>query len=230
MEKHINAYDLELFRVRDKLLLMSEKVGECLSEAMKAFLGQDNVLAQSILAGDDVIDKLDEEVEITSLNLISLQQPDDRDLRFLAAAMRIGHELERIGDYACDIAEAASYIKHQEPFFQSLVTLRRMADLVRAMLQKSLQAYMEKNLKSAAQMDDDDNEVDRIFLALFNMLTCCMKQNPEYIEQASAILLVARYLERIGDHVVNIAEMTIFSESGERHPFKVRKNKAGQSS
>ena len=221
MVKHLNAYDKSLIEIKEQLLLMSEKVGKRLSEAMHSFIHQDERLAESVLLGDDEIDNLDETIEMNSLNVISLQQPEDHDLRFLAAAMRISRELERIGDYACDIAESTLQLKLKTPFFKPLVDVPKMADLVQAMLRKSLKAHVEKDLAAARQMDDDDNEVDQLFLALLQELTEYMKKGPEYVEQLSTLLLVTRYLERIGDHAVNISEMTIFTESGVRHPFKI---------
>jgi phosphate transport system protein len=88
------------------------------------------------------------------------------------------------------------------------------------MLEKSRKAHFDKDLNAAREMDDDDQAIDDIFTALLRELVDYMKKKPEFVEQASAILLAIRYLERIGDHVVNIAEMTIFAETGERHPFK----------
>ena len=225
MVGHLNAYDRALVQIREKLVLMSEKAGKRLSEAMHSFIHQDDLLANAVISSDDEIDAMDEEIEMESLNLISLQQPVDRDLRFLASAMRISRELERISDYACDIAKASLHLKEKIPFFKPLVDVPRMADLVQAMMRKSLKAHVENNLIIARQMDDDDTEVDQLFLALLEELTEYMKKGPEYVDQASIILLISRYLERIGDHVVNISEMTIFTEVGERHPFKASKAK-----
>ncbi len=223
MIKHLNAYDRALIQIGDRLLKMGDLVGNRLSQAMRSLIDQDEALAKSVVAGDDEIDVIDEALEMEALELISLQQPVDRDLRFLAAAMRISRDLERIGDYACDIAETTILLKGKGPYFKPLVDVPRMGELVQAMMRKSLKAHVEKDLGSARQMHDDDNEVDNLFLLLLEELTDYMKKGPEYVDQASNLLLVARYLERIGDHVVNISEMTIFAEAGERHPFKTRK-------
>ncbi|MGE5575807.1 MAG: phosphate signaling complex protein PhoU [Syntrophothermus sp.] len=223
MIKHLNAYDRALIQIGDRLLKMGDLVGNRLSQAMRSLIDQDEALAKSVVAGDDEIDVIDEALEMEALELISLQQPVDRDLRFLAAAMRISRDLERIGDYACDIAETTILLKGKGPYFKPLVDVPRMGELVQAMMRKSLKAHVEKDLASARQMHDDDNEVDNLFLLLLEELTDYMKKGPEYVDQASNLLLVARYLERIGDHVVNISEMTIFAEAGERHPFKTRK-------
>jgi phosphate transport system protein len=218
--KHLNAYDRALIEISKRLAIMSESVSMHLDEAMNSLVDQDVETAKALIEGDEVIDGLEESLEMESLELISLQQPMDRDLRFLAAAMRIGRELERINDYACDIAKLTLGLQPKTPFFKPLVDIPRMAELVQTMMQKSLKAYTEKNLTLAQQMDHDDDLIDQLFESLLTELTAYMKKGPEYVDQASSLLLAARYLERIGDHIVNIAEMVIFTETGERHPFK----------
>ncbi|MGE5551843.1 MAG: phosphate signaling complex protein PhoU [Bacteroidota bacterium] len=223
MNRRLNAYDCALIEIGQRLLGMGDLVERRLSEAMCALTDQDEQLAQTALAGDDEVDALDEALEMEVIDLISLQQPVDRDLRFMAAAMRISRDLERIADYACDIAEIALLLKGKGPYFKPLVDVPRMGGLVQAMMRKSLKAHVEKDLVSARRMHDEDAEVDTLFRLLLEELTDFMKKGPEYVDQASNLLLAARYLERIGDHVVNIAEMTIFAETGVRHPFKTRK-------
>lgn len=220
MVRRLNAYDRALLEIGERLLAMGDRVGQRLELAMRSLREQDEQLARRVLASDDEIDSLDESLEMDSLELISLQQPMDRDLRFLAAAMRIGHELERIADYACDIAEATLAMVGRGPYFKPLEDVPRMGELVQAMMHKSLQAYVKKDLAAAGQLDNDDQAVDELFVGLQEELTGFMKRGPQYVDQASNLLLVARYLERIGDHVVNISEMTIFAATGERHPFK----------
>lgn len=213
MLKRLNAYDQALIEIKEELLTMSRKVGTRLTEAMHSFIEQDWELAKSTAADDDEIDSYDESIEKKALELITLQQPTDYELRFLTAAIRISRELERIGDYACDIAEATLQLKSKAPFFKPLVDLPKLAELVQVMMRKSLDSYFDKNLSAARQLDNDDGEVDSLFLILLEELTGYMKKGPEYVDQASMILLVTRYLERVGDHVVNIAEMCIFTKT-----------------
>lgn len=223
MIRRLNAYDRALLQIGDRLLNMGDLVGRRLEDALRSLTRQDPDLARRLLASDEEVDSLDESLEMDSLELISLQQPMDQDLRFLAAAMRISRDLERIGDYACDIAEAALALAGRGPYFKPLEDVPRMGELVQAMMRKSLRAHVEKDLAAARQLDSDDEAVDQLFLALQEELTDYMKRGPQYVDQASNLLLVARYLERIGDHVVNISEMTIFAATGERHPFKKAK-------
>jgi phosphate transport system protein len=220
MIRHYNAYELALQHIEEELLLMGNKVSQCLAEAMQAFFRQDEESAVVIIQSDDEIDTLDEDVELQSLNLLSLQQPVDRDLRILATLMRVSRELERIADYACDIAKETVRMKQKRIVYKPLANLQRLVELVQTMLGKCLVAFSDKDLVAAGQMDDDDMAVDRLFELLVVEIIGQMKQDHNWVELGSAILLVARYLERIGDHVVNIAEMTIFVENGERHPFK----------
>lgn len=216
----MNAYDRAMVKIKEQLLAISEQVGQQLQLAMESFIKQDKALAQTVVNGDDAIDQADSQLEIDALELISIQQPVVQDLRFLAAAMRISRDLERVGDYACDIAEITLRLKAKEEWFKPLIDVPRMAELAQAMLKKSLSAYRDLNLVMAREMDDDDRAVDRLYFDLYNELTSYVQNNPEAVDQAFSILLIARYLERIADHAVNIAEMVIFIETGDRHPFK----------
>lgn len=220
MTRRLNSYDRALLKIGDRMNQMGQLVGDRLAMAVNSFIEQNDNMAEQVINGDDEIDAMDETIEAEAINLILLQQPVDHDLRFLVAAMRISREMERISDYACDIAEVTLWLKVKAPFFKPLVDLPRMAGLVQKMMAKSIKAHCEQDLSAARQMDDDDCEVDHLFQVLLQELLEWMKKSPEYVEQASMILLVVRYLERIGDHIVNISEMTIFMKTGERHPFK----------
>lgn len=220
MLKHQNAYDRALLQIRNRLGDLAGLVEERLCQAMSALVNQDNTLATRIFRGDDDVDSVVEALEKDCLDLILLQQPTDSDLRFLSAAMRIGREMERIADYACDIAELTLELQEKVPFFKPLIDLPRMADLVADMLRQGTKAFLDQDLAGARRVAESDGPVDQLFIALLQELTDYMKKGPEYVDQASRLLLVARYLERIGDHVVNIVEMVVFIATGERHPFK----------
>ena len=220
LAKYLNAYERALLKLGQDLLKMGDLVAARLADAMRSLVNQDAALAQHVLDQDDEVDQMDYELEQEALELISLQQPTDTDLRFLAAAMRISRDMERVGDYACDIAEVTLTLLDKGPYFKPLVDVPRMGELVQAMLRKSLGAYVNKDVGPAREMHGDDSAVDTLFRLLLDELTGYMKKGPEYVDQASNLLLVARYLERVGDHIVNIAEMTIFAQTGDRRPFK----------
>ncbi len=222
MFRRLNAYDRAMLGMKDRLLVLSELVVKQLHQAMDSFLNQDGILAKAVIHGDDAIDELEAALEMEAMELISIQQPVDQDLRFLAAIMRISRELERISDYACDIAEATLGLNDKGKWIQPLSDLPHMAELVYTMLAKSLKAYREKDLTLAGQLDTDDDQVDRLYAAIYQELAQLMKTNPDNVDQGLNILLIVRYLERVGDHVVNIAEMAIFVETGARHPFRVK--------
>ncbi len=223
MSRRLDAYDRALLQIGTRLSNLGDLAGRRLAEALDSLVAQDIALAEKVIRGDDEIDLIDETLEMEAIELISLQQPVDRDLRFMFAATRISRDLERIADYAVNIAEVTFQLAGKGPYFKPLVDVPRLGELVQTMMHKSLQAHLDKDLSAAGQMHDDDAAVDDLFRRLLAELTEYMKKGPEYVDQASNLLLVARYLERVGDHAVNIAEMTIFAATGERHPFKSRK-------
>ncbi|MDN5361358.1 MAG: phosphate transport system protein [Moorella sp. (in: firmicutes)] len=220
MNRILNAYDRALLDLQQNILRMGEYVADQLDQALQALKDQDRELARRVVEGDDVADDLAHDVEMSSLDLISLQQPTGDDLRTLATVMRVSRELERIGDYAVNIAEVAGRLAKLGPYFKPLVDIPHMSDLARAMLRRSLQALVERNLEIAREVVAADDAVDRLFEALYDELVAYMKRGPEYVDQASYLALVARYLERIADHAVNVAEMVVYRETGRRRAFK----------
>ncbi len=222
MGRFINAYDRALLDLQKNLLQMGDYVAGQLDQALAALKTQDVKMARQVIAGDDAIDDLDHNIEMSALDLFSLQQPSGEDLRTLATVMRVSRELERISDYAVNIAEAAERLAELGPYFKPLVDIPRMSDLARAMLRRSLQALVDRNLDLAREVVEADDAVDRLFEALYDELVGYMKRGPEYVDQASYLALVARYLERIADHAVNVAEMVVYRETGQRRAFKHR--------
>lgn len=220
MNRPLNTYERALLQLENKLLELGDYVAEQADKALAALKSQDISIARQVVIGDDHADDMAHDIEMRSLDLISLQQPSGTDLRLLATVMRVSRELERIGDNAVNIAEAAERLTHLGPYFKPLVDIPHMSKLALAMLRKSLTALLEHDLKAAREVAAADDAVDYLFESLYNELVGYMKTGPEYVDQASYLSLVARYLERIADHTVNIAEMVIYRETGERRPFK----------
>ncbi|HBT47240.1 MAG TPA: phosphate transport system regulatory protein PhoU [Peptococcaceae bacterium] len=220
MEKPLSAYDRAILQLEQDIMRMGEHVCSSVAQALEALVKQDVALARQVIEGDALTDDWNYSVEEKALELISLQQPLDRDLRALATVMRVGRELERVGDYAENIAETALRLADKGPYFKPLVDIPRMAELAQAMLHRSLEAFVARSILKAREVIPADDEVDRLFESLYEELIEYMKKGPQFVDQASYLALVARYLERIADHAVNIAEMVIFRETGIRRPSK----------
>lgn len=216
MDKPLNAYDRALLQLKKKMLHLGDCVSEQLDKALAALISQDAALARKVVQGDDIIDDYEYDIEMNTLDLISLQQPCCEDLRLLATVMRVSRELERVGDYAVNIAEVAERLIHLGPYFKPLVDIPYMSQLARDMLHKSLNALVDRDLAAAREVVKADDAVDLLYEHLYNELIGYMKRGPEYVEQSSYLTMVARYLERIADHAVNIAEMVIYRETGEK--------------
>ncbi len=220
MIKRMNAYDRAIQSLQQDILSMGDKVNRILELAMEGLKNQDQCKCQQVMDMDNEIDDMDYEIEEKALELISLQQPMADDLRTLASVLRIIKELERIGDFAVNIAQVSLRLKEKGQYFKPLVDIPRMAELAQAMVTKSLEAFTERDADKALEIDRDDDQVDKLFEYLYDELIEFMKKDSSLIGQASYLSLVARYLERIGDHAVNIAEMTIYMTTGERRPFE----------
>jgi len=222
MSRPLSAYDRALLELEQDILRMGDHVETSMVKALEALKRQDTVLAGQVIEGDTLTDDWSYDIEERALELISLQQPLEKDLRILATVMRVGRELERIGDYAVNIAEVALRLAGQGPYFKPLVDIPRMSELAQTMLRKSLEAFVTRKVETAKEVIASDDEVDRLFESLYEELVDYMKKGAQYVDQASYLALVARYLERVADHAVNIAEMVIFRETGVRRPGRTK--------
>ena len=203
-----NKFDAMLNQLNTEVMVMGEMIQSAIQSAVTAFLAQDAETAKIIMDGDEEVDSQQKRIENLCFQLLIQQQPVARDLRMITAAMKMVTDMERIGDQAADISEL-TIIMSDCPYNLKQDTIRKMAGETILMLMHALEAYVEKDMDKAKEVIDHDNIVDQLFLAVKAELIDVMKNFPEYEEHAADLLMVNKYLERIGDHACNIAEWVI---------------------
>ena len=209
------SFDQELESLRQELVHMGQIVQDSIKNAVDALARRDKALAQQVMDGDDLIDSMQVEIEDRCISLIARQQPVATDLRILGTGLKITTDLERIGDHAFDIAKIVLLIG-DEPLIKPLVDIPRMAVMAQSMLEDSLQAYLKLDIQLAEKVCRDDDLVDQLYHQVFRELLTYMLEDPKKINQATQLIFVARYLERIADHSTNVAEWVIYLVTGER--------------
>lgn len=199
--------DLEILKAR--LLEMGGLAEERVRQAVRGLADRNFALIETVLSGDDPINALHIEIDDRCFKLLALHQPMAVDLRAVVAAVKINTDLERVGDLAVNIAEAARrYAQH--PPVKKLIDIPRMGAIAQAMLRDALDAYVRRDVALAQHVLDQDDELDALKSQIFRELLTFMLQDPRTIEPALDLILVSRHLERIGDHATNIAEDVIF--------------------
>lgn len=208
------AYQRELQRLQDELILLSSMVAHTLRQSMTALRRRDRSLAESLIERDREINARRYQIEHDSLVLIATQQPVARDLRFLAGVIEIAGELERIGDYAKGIGRIVLRLPPGEPDF-SIHEIPRMCDKVLVMLERAQQAYLAQDIVAARAIPADDDVVDALYNAMNARLLDWMRVSPIAVEEANLLLWAAHNIERAGDRVTNICERTIYTVTGD---------------
>jgi phosphate transport system protein len=209
------SFDQDLETLRQDLVHMGQIVQDSITNAVDALARRDKALARQVMNGDDVIDDMQVDIEDRCISLIARQQPVAKDLRILGTGLKITTDLERIGDHAFDIAKIVLLIG-DEPLIKPLVDIPRMAVMAQSMLNDSLQAYLKLDIGLAEKVCRDDDMVNQLYHQVFRELLTYMLEDPKKINQATQLIFVARYLERIADHSTNVAEWVIYLVTGER--------------
>ncbi len=211
MERH--HFQLELETLKERLLAMGGLAEERVRTAMQGLVERDGELIEQVLNGDMPLNELHIEVDDLCLKLLALHSPMAADLRAVMAAIKINSDLERVGDMAVNIGEAARrYVQH--PPVKRLIDIPRMAGSAQRMLREALDSYVRGDIPLAQRVLDQDDELDSLKTQVFRELLTYMLQDPATIEPALDLILISRHLERIGDHATNIAEDVIFMVSG----------------
>ncbi len=207
------AFEEQLGQLRTAVLEMGGLVEEQIGQAVRALTQRDEALAHATIERDHTVNRFDVEIDDLSLKLLALRQPAARDLRLITTALKITTDLERIGDMATHIAERAIELAGELPI-KPYIDIPRMADVARDMLRRSLDAFVREDTELALSVCLADDTIDQLHEQLFRELLSYMVENPATVSRAMRLLFVSKYLERVGDHATNIAEMVIFMVKG----------------
>ena len=211
----------ELDQLKARLLVMAGQAEEQVRSAVRALVEHDRDLAERVFLGDRAINAIDLEIDERCFKLLALRQPVATDLRVIVSGVKINRDLERVGDFAVNIAEAAlRYMEH--PPVKPLIDIPRMADLAQGMLRDALNAYVALDTALAREVIERDDVLDDLKGQVFRELLSFIVGNPATTEPALDLILISRHLERIGDHATNIAEEVIFIASGQAVRHHVR--------
>lgn len=204
----------QLDSLQRDLLRMGVFVSEAIEKAVRSLTRLDSSLAQQVVAGDDTVDRMLIDIEKRCLQLMALQQPMASDLRAIGTALKIVTDLERMADHATDIAKVTLRLEG-ERLIKELVHIPWMARRVQEMTREALEAYVNRDVERARQMIAMDDEIDAAYKEIFDEILAIMQSQPAYVKQVTYLLLVAMYLERVGDHATNLGEWTIYMVTGE---------------
>jgi phosphate transport system protein len=209
-------YEQELKGVFDSLVLMCRHIEIAIEKCVKAITDKNVELANEVIEEEKLIDKLERSIEQSCLKILLLEHPVARDFREVSAALKMITDLERIGDQARDIAEIAMQFGDGE-YIKKLEHIPQMAVIVIQMVKDGVQAYINRDIELARSLDVTDDKVDNLFNTVMSDLTALIKKNPDNAEQAINFMMITKYLERIGDHAVNIGEWVEYAITGS-HP------------
>jgi len=209
MSQDTRHFAEEIEELKQRLLTMGGLAEDRLRLAIQALVERDRNLIATVIQGDEAINTLQLEIDDRCFKLLALHQPMAIDLRVIVAALKINGDLERVGDLAVNVAEAAEqYIAHAP--VKPLIDLPRMADMAQRMLHDALDAFVSRDAEAAQSVLTQDDILDALKDQIFRELLTYMLGDPRKIEPGIELILISRHLERVGDHATNIAEDVIF--------------------
>lgn len=205
-----NKFDKQLEELNNAMTEMGNKIIVSIQKAIKALENKDTKTAKEIIEKDVDIDRDQKKIENICFNLLIQQQPVASDLRNITAAMKMVTDMERIGDHASDISEM-TIMMGKKSKIEKFKHIAKMAKHTMQMLNQCIEAYVERNIEKAKEVIEHDKIVDKLFNQAKSDVIILIHKNPEKGEDATDLLMVAKYFERIGDHATNIAEWVIYS-------------------
>ena len=214
-EHIVRAFDTELQELGHTIVRMGGMAETALETAVEALARRNSTLAAEVVQSDRDIDLCEQQVSERAVQTLALRQPMAADLREVIAALRISGELERIGDYAANIAKRSMAL-NQLPPMRPAHSIPRMAKLVQTNIKRVLDSYVARDAALAAHVWESDEEVDETYTSLFRETLTYMMEDPRNITPCTHLLFIAKNIERIGDHATNIAELVYFLVKGQR--------------
>ncbi|MBQ2867959.1 MAG: phosphate signaling complex protein PhoU [Firmicutes bacterium] len=215
-----NRFNQQLTELNMGLVHMGQLCEEAIGAAVEALSTQDESIACEAISLEKIIDEKEREIQALCLRLLMQQQPVASDLRIISSAMKMITDMERIGDQAADIAEIVIPLVEKEQFTEPRY-IEEMAVATRKMVVSSVNAYVDRNVELAKEVIAMDDAVDEKFAKVIGKLTKVIAEHPEQGELALELLMIAKYLERIGDHATNVAEWVVYSITGVHPDAKV---------
>lgn len=212
MDPKVRHFQEELDQLKARLLSMGQLAEERVKSAMQGLVEGDHAAIERVLTGDEAINQLHVEVDDRCVKLLALHQPMAVDLRAIVSAVKINNDLERVGDLAVNIAEAAARYMTHAPV-KPLIDIPRMALIAQEMLRDSLDAYVRRDITMADNVLNRDDELDALKTLVHKELLGYMQRDKATVSASLDLILISRHLERIGDHATNVAEDVIFMVS-----------------
>ncbi len=225
--KHIvRQFEEELELIKEKVIRLGGLVEAQIADAMRALTERDSALAEKIIEKDHTVNGLEVEIDELCLKVLATRQPAASDLRLITTAMKIITDLERVGDIAVNISERAVEL-NREPPLKPFIDLPRMTEASQKMLKDSLDAFVNGDTDLAARVLVADDVVDNLNEQICRELLTYMNEDPHTISRGMKIMFISKYLERIGDHATNIAELVVFMVKGKVIRHMVAETGAG---
>jgi phosphate transport system protein len=221
MDHTVKAFDNDIGKLRGLISQMGGMAEAAIGQAIQALQRADPALASKVRAEDKAIDAIEAEVERLVVQIIALRAPMANDLREVVAALKIASVVERIGDYAKNIAKRVPLIE-SEHRIEPVSILPAMARMAAEMVRHALDAFAARDPEAAQRVVDSDAALDDFYDSIFRTLVTHMVENPKTISQVAHLLFIAKNLERIGDHATNVAEMVYFAATGTQMPDRDR--------
>jgi phosphate transport system protein len=214
MEGHIyKLFDEELRELKAKILFEGSLVEKAVRNAIDALQNRDSDVARRVIGDDDDINRNEVETEEFCLKLLALRQPAAKDLRFITTAIKINYDLERMADMAVNLCERVLEL-NMEPQLKPYIDIPQMAEIAQAMVKESLEAFVKEDVQLAWKVMNEDERVDHLTEQIFRELLTYMSEDLRTISRGTRLLFISKYLERLADHAVNIAELVIFLVDG----------------